>query len=160
MSVSSIGRLMAHLRWADDQVLEALRLAPGDRAARALELYNHVLGAEAVWLARLYQRTATVAVWPALSLAEAGELAAKNHRGFDAFGASLGEADLAREVLYVNSAGQSFRSTVEDILLHVSLHGCYHRGQVALLMRDGQGQPAPTDFIAFVRGVPAATRVR
>jgi len=38
------------------------------------------------------------------------------------------------------------------------MHGCYHRGQVAMLIRDGGGTPAPTDYIAFVRGAPAATR--
>ena len=57
------------------------------------------------------------------------------------------------------SAGQAFRSTLEDILLHVALHGAYHRGQLAMLVRDGHGEPAPTDYIAFVRGVAAARTV-
>jgi uncharacterized damage-inducible protein DinB len=47
---------------------------------------------------------------------------------------------------------------VDDILLHVALHGSYHRGQVALLVREAANKPAPTDYIGFVRGVPAATR--
>ena len=38
------------------------------------------------------------------------------------------------------------------------LHGAYHRGQIALLLREGGAEPAPTDYIAFVRGAPAATR--
>jgi len=52
----------------------------------------------------------------------------------------------------------AFRSRVEDILLHVVLHGCYHRGQVAIALREAGAEPSATDFIAFVRGVPAATR--
>jgi uncharacterized damage-inducible protein DinB len=47
---------------------------------------------------------------------------------------------------------------VEDILLQIFLHGTYHRGQVALLLRQGEATPAPTDYIAYVRGAPAATR--
>ena len=47
-----------------------------------------------------------------------------------------------------------------DILLHVCLHGAYHRGQVAVSMRSGGAEPAPTDFIAMRRGVPAAVTTR
>jgi len=68
----------------------------------------------------------------------------------------LTAADLAREIQYRNSAGQEFRSTLEDILLHVALHGSYHRGQVSLIVRGGGGEPVATDYNAFIRGVPAA----
>lgn len=155
---AQIRKLMDHLKWADAAALEALHSAPGsDR--RALLLYAHVLGAEAVWLARISGRRADVAVWPALSLDEAVSLAARNADELDALVASLDEAGLTREIAYRNSAGQAFRSTIEDILLHVALHGAYHRGQVALVMRSAGGEPAPTDYIGFVRGVPAARTV-
>lgn len=36
------------------------------------------------------------------------------------------------------------------------MHGQYHRGKVNLLLRQADRTPAPTDYIAFVRGVPAA----
>ncbi|HYJ78559.1 MAG TPA: DinB family protein [Longimicrobiaceae bacterium] len=72
--------------------------------------------------------------------------------------APLQKLDLDREVPYINSAGQGFQSTIGDILLHVALHGAYHRGQVAAAVRARGGAPVPTDYIAFVRGVPAATR--
>jgi len=67
-----------------------------------------------------------------------------------------GSSDVARAIDYRNSAGQAFRSTVEDILLHVALHGTYHRGQIALVIRGGGGEPASTDYIAFIRGAPTA----
>ena len=67
---------------------------------------------------------------------------------------------LQRSIPYVNSAGRAFTSTLEDILLHVALHGAYHRGQVSIFVRDGGGIPAPTDYIGFARGVPAATTHR
>jgi uncharacterized damage-inducible protein DinB len=38
------------------------------------------------------------------------------------------------------------------------LHGAYHRGQIALLIRQAGAVPAPTDYVAFVRGAPTATR--
>ncbi len=158
MTTDALSRLYGHMRWADTRAREALRDTPGALVERALELYSHVLGAEHIWLARLRQEKATVAVWPRLSVNEAGRLAGELHAGFDAFLAALGPGDLDRDVAYTNSAGQEFTSRVEDILVHVAMHGSYHRGQVALLIRDGGGTPAPTDYIAYVRGSPAATR--
>lgn len=151
-------RLIDHLEWADARALGALEGAPPDAVARSGELYAHLLGAEHVWLSRLEQRPPSVAVWPALSLGDARSLAAENVAGYRALLARLSAADLARDVPYTNSAGQSFRSTVADILLQVALHGSYHRGQVALLLRASGAEPAPTDYITFARGAPAATR--
>jgi len=158
MTNAALAQVFGHMRWADTRAREALRDDPGALVERALELYCHVLGAEHIWLSRLRGEKATVAVWPRLSVAEAGRLADELHAGFDAYIAALGAGGLDRAVTYANSAGQEFTSRAEDILLHVALHGCYHRGQVALLIRDGGGTPAPTDFIAFVRGAPAAIR--
>jgi uncharacterized damage-inducible protein DinB len=151
-------KLIDHLKWADDAVLEALRTTPGSDS-RALTLYAHVLGAEAVWLARIAGRPADVAVWPTLSLEGAANLAARNAKELDDVVASLAPSDVTREIDYRNSAGREFRSTIEDILLHVALHGSYHRGQVALVIRAGGGEPASTDYIGFIRGAPAARTV-
>lgn len=149
--------MFAHLGWADGRTLAALRAAP-TLPAKALELYAHVLGAEQVWLARLHQQPAQVAVWPSLDLDGCEALARANHAGYVAFLSGLEATALDGPVPYTNSAGISFRSTPRDILLHVALHGCYHRGQVALELRRGGAEPQPTDYIAFVRGAPAATR--
>lgn len=155
---SHLRRLIEHLEWADAAALEALRTSSGSDA-RALTVYSHVLGAEAVWLARLAGRPSDVAVWPVLSLEQAASLAARNAAELDAVVSSLAPDDLGREIDYRASDGRAFRSTTEDILLHVALHGSYHRGQVALLIRGGGGEPASTDYIAFARGAPAARTV-
>jgi uncharacterized damage-inducible protein DinB len=110
-------------------------------------------------LARLSGRRPDVAVWPSLSLDDAATLAERNANDFDALLSSLSSHASDRTIVYRNSAGREFADTVEDILLHVALHGSYHRGQVSLVIRGGGGEPAPTDYIAFVRGVPAARTV-
>jgi len=111
-----------------------------------------------VWLSRLRQAPATVAVWPEPDLDGCAHLAKDTHAGYSALLAELTLADLTREVPYTNSAGVAFRTAVEDILIHVAMHGSYHRGQVALLLRQAGAEPSATDYIAFVRGAPAATR--
>jgi uncharacterized damage-inducible protein DinB len=102
--------------------------------------------------------TPTHPVWPDLSLEQCAALVQANHRTLAAYVGALTPADLSRGVRYTNSAGREFTSSVEDILLHVGLHGAYHRGQIAWALRKGGSVPMATDYIAFVRGAPAATR--
>ena len=154
--MNHIRSLVDHMVWADQRVLASLRQPNVPR--RALELYAHILGAEHVWLARLEQRTPTMRVWPTLTLEECETVASDNARGFRAHIERLTASDLPRTVHYRNSAGQEFDSAIEEILLHVAMHGSYHRGQVSMLVRDAGAEPAPSDYIALVRGVPAATQ--
>ena len=155
---SALKKMAAHLTWADAEALRALRESPGSDG-RALVLYAHVVAAEAVWLARIAGRKPDVAVWPTLTLHEAAALAHRNADELASVVASATEENLDREIEYRNSAGKLFRSRLEDILLHVALHGSYHRGQISLVMRGSGGEPAPTDYIAFARGAPAARTV-
>ena len=152
-----LSKLLDHLQWADARVLDSLRAMPHPDA-RALELYAHILGAEHVWLSRMTERPVREAVWPSLSLEAMAALAAENVAGLRSIVAGRTAEQLQQRVPYTNSAGARFESTVEDMLLQVVLHGCYHRGQIALLVRGAGGEPAPTDYIAFARGAPAATR--
>jgi uncharacterized damage-inducible protein DinB len=148
-------KLIAHLAWADDRVLAALRATAPDPSC--LEVFAHVLAAEHVArpAARARHRATPCgrrSRWR-VRRSRAGE-PARAHRHV----AALGPADPPRGVTYKNSAGQEFTSSVEDILLHVCLHGSYHRGQIAWALRRGGGVPMPTDYIAMTRGAPAATR--
>jgi len=156
--IGYLKKLVDHLKWADAATQRALESSPGSDS-RALTVYSHVLGAEAVWLARISGRSSDVAVWPTLSLVEAASLAQRNAVELDRLLDATNANELQQEIDYRNSAGQPFRSKLEDILLHVCLHGSYHRGQVAQMIRQGGGEPIATDFIAFIRGVPAAKTV-
>lgn len=147
-------RLLDHMLWADRLALDALDAAPAD--ARARQLYDHVLAAEAVWLARLRGETPPRPVWPDLGAAGARRLAGQVMEGLRAFVWQLLPEDLDRLVAYRTSAGTEHETRVEDILLHICLHGSHHRGQVAALLRAGGATPPATDYIGFVRGAAAA----
>lgn len=150
-------RLQGHMAWANRQALTAIAGSDGDRG-HGIEMLGHILGAEQVWLARIQGTPPTIAVWPDLSLTQLGTQASANELGFRALVFGLTPEDLRRNVTYHTSAGDEFVSTVEDILLHLFLHGAYHRGQIAQRQRaDGQ-IPGPSDYIAFARGGAAASR--
>ncbi len=156
-AIEYLQRLADHCLAADAAMAESLRaVAPGSEPI--LREYAHILGAEETWLARIQGRTARAAIWPSGSLKDVLKLRKEVAESYRAFLAELENADLARMVDYRNSAGISFSTSVGDILFHVMLHGQYHRGKVNVLLRQSGLPPVPTDYIAFVRGVPAATQ--
>lgn len=141
--------LIAHLIWADDRVADSLATL-GAPDPELLAIYGHVLGAEAVWIARLNGMPSDIPVFPEFDLATCREVARRNHASLQVI--PLDDAGRARTVTYTNSKGDTFSSTVDEILHHVCLHGMHHRGQVIRGVRQGGGTPLVTDFIAFVRG--------
>jgi len=155
--MSTLPKLIDHLEWADAKALAALRAAaaPG---AKVREIFSHILGSEHTWISRIEGRAPTVAIWPTLSDDEIERVARENVAAFRRILDGATEVDLARVVAYKTSAGHPYESTVEDILLHVALHGSYHRGQIATLLRQGGSEPVATDYIVFSRDAPAASR--
>ena len=149
-------RLLDHARWAETILFTAFH-GREDIPEEALRELGHVIGASELWLSRLEHRESRSATWPNLPLADLQQLFGEVDRGYAAYLGRIEEADLARPVAYVNSAGQAFETSIRDVLLHVMLHAQYHRGKINLVLRQNGLQPAPTDYIAFVRGVPAAT---
>lgn len=154
--MATIERLLDHMLWADDRVAASLE-TPAGTHPEAGALYAHVLGAEEVWLARL-RAMESGPVWPEPDPAVIVALRTVVRDGYAGLVRGLDAAALDAAIRYTNSAGRTFDSRVEDILHHVFLHGAYHRGQIAYLLRAAGAEPAPTDYIAFVRGAPAATR--
>jgi len=153
--LSSIQRMWDHCAWADRLLFDALDKV-SDRDAAWTE-YSHIIGAEETWLSRLEQRPPRAAIWPKLDRHEVASLRDAVVDGYKNYLNSLDESGLEQSIEYTNSAGVKFRTACADILIHVALHGQYHRGKINLLLRQSDAEPSPVDYIAFVRGVAAAT---
>jgi len=111
---------------------------------------GHIIAAEFLWLARIDGVPSALPVWPSLSLEECNgrmsELSSSLLRALpDEAGA------LTRPVRYTNSKGETWTSTVEEILTHIVIHSAYHRGQIASDLRSAAQEPAYTDYIHAVR---------
>lgn len=139
--------LVKHMEWADALVGHALERADG-ASIEAVKAYAHLVAAEEIWLARTEGRATRLSVQPEITLAEARAVATQAAAGFRALAAS---PEPTRTISYRNLAGTSFETPLDQIITHVCLHGAYHRGQVSLLLRRGNAEPAPTDYIAFAR---------
>jgi uncharacterized damage-inducible protein DinB len=149
--LGALRRLFSYDAWANREALASLRAAPEASRPRPLRILAHVIGAESLWLDRLHRRPAALGVWPTLDLDGCDSSLTALAAEWTAFLGALTPADLAEAVAYVNTKGESWTSTVEDILTHVVIHSAYHRGQVASELRAAGGIPAYTDFIHCVR---------
>ena len=143
-------RIFEHMRWADNRTLTSLQ-SLSEPPEQAVDLYAHVLTAEHVWLARIQHRKPVYEVWQSLSLHECAQLSNENYDGYSTLLSHSDDVRLEAPVRYTNTSGREFQTALRDILLHVTHHGMYHRGQVALLVRAAGGTPLPTDLIVYVR---------
>jgi uncharacterized damage-inducible protein DinB len=142
--------LFAYDAWANRETLASVGPAAA-AAPKAVLLMGHIAAAELLWLARTRAEPAPLPVWPDLSWEECGPALSRGVEGWDAHLRTGSDAELAREVTYTNSKGETFTSLVSDIATHVVFHSHYHRGQVAALVRAAGHTPAYTDFIHAIR---------
>jgi len=135
-------RMLRYDVWANRETLGSLRQA--EPPVQSLRWMAHIIGAELLWLARMAGKPAPLPVWPDLSVEEcADRLPDDLAAGWD--------GPLSRPVSYVNSKGEAWTSTVEEILTHVVIHSAYHRGQIASNLRSAGMEPAYTDYIHALR---------
>lgn len=56
-----------------------------------------------------------------------------------------------RMLKYQNYSGDYYENNIQDIMIHLVNHGTYHRGQVALLLRERGYEAINTDLITYDR---------
>jgi uncharacterized damage-inducible protein DinB len=147
--ISQLGRLLRYDIWANRETLDSLR--QGAPPAPSLRWMGHIIGAEYLWLARLKGQPPTLPVWPDLSVDECGQGLAELSQLLPESLAGMSPDRLAKRIAYTNSKGESWTSTVEEILTHIPIHSAYHRGQIATDLRTAGQVPAYTDYIHAVR---------
>jgi uncharacterized damage-inducible protein DinB len=142
-------RLLRYDMWANRETLRSLGRSPAP--AKSLRWMAHIVGAELLWLARLRGEPPMMPVWPELDLQDcAGGLDDLSRLWADYLRGDK-SVRLSETISYTNSKGEAWTNTVEDILIHVTTHSAYHRGQIASDLRSAGSEPAYTDYIHAVR---------
>ena len=139
----NLNRLFDYDDWANREEVRHLRSLKSP-PPHSLKILAHIVGTEWLWLGRLRGEKPAV-VWPDLTL---DQIAEQIDRLRDEWPREFGRTDV---VEYVNSKGEKWSSRADDILMHVIIHGGYHRGQIAILVRQSGETPAYTDYIHCVR---------
>lgn len=151
--MQTIRKLFDHMDWANHRLLEALRATASAEASKAVILFRHVLQAESIWLTRLQGRSSKgIAIWVhEADLDACEELTKFNREGFQTLLGALSEDALDQPVEYRSQNGKPHKTPARDILIHIALHGQYHRGQVNAVLRTDGFEPAPLDYILYSR---------
>lgn len=142
--------LRRHGAWSDARMLAALKAAPCPPEVALREL-AHVRGAQATWLARIAGVEPSLAIWPDLAVSELQAVGEELDAASRDLHAGLTPADLDTAVRYRNSRGEPFETPLIDVLLHVALHGQYHRGKANAGLRAAGAEPVAVDYIAWSR---------
>jgi uncharacterized damage-inducible protein DinB len=151
--------LYAHQEWADAEHWRAtLDSEAARRDPELKERLVHLHAAQQVWLGRWQGVSLPFPkVEDHASIEDTFHFAQACHAALRAYLSLRKEPDLAEAVTYTNLAGRTFTQPLGDLMLHLTMHSQYHRGQNATRLR-ALGTPAPsTDLCTWQReGRPAA----
>ncbi|SDL94782.1 DinB family protein [Sediminibacillus halophilus] len=141
-------KLFDHLKWADQRLMASLTKVDGPDT-KGMRLFSHILAAEQVWLARIAGNVSVSnPIWPEMNLEESTQRMKENHSQFEMI---LENGDVDKLVTYQTSTGKFYTHSLGDILIHLTLHGQHHRGQINQWLREQGIEPVNTDFITFLR---------
>src|SRR5579859_7947110 len=99
--------LFAYDAWANREALASVRPVAVS-APKAVELVAHVAATAELWLSRVRSEPAPLAVWPDLSLDESEPVLERGVASWSAHLEAAGDAELAREITYTNSKGDTY----------------------------------------------------
>jgi len=157
----AIVRLFEYCEWANHRFLDAVSPLPAEDYLRDLKGSHggihgtlvHTYGAEQIW----HQRFGGVSPTSLPGQEELSDLAALRERWAAleaerrAWLEALAEDAGERVIEYRNFKGDPFSSRLWPLVQHVTNHGSYHRGQVAVFLRQLGAKPPTTDLVAFDR---------
>jgi uncharacterized damage-inducible protein DinB len=143
---------------AHTKVVRSLETVPAERQTsteykRAVSILGHIAAARGIWLFRLGAAAKPpAAMFPEnMALTDVAADFDRVHAQWADYLSSITDEQLARTFDYQSLDAGRFRNRVEEILTQLFGHSWYHRGQIAILVRQAGGPPAATDFVYWCR---------
>lgn len=164
MSGQPYAQLIAIKRWADAHLCEAVRrnleLLSKEDAVLMLRILDHIHVVDRIFQHHLQGRPHTFKAPRSEALPDFASLAAGVKEVDDWYASyvqSLRDGEHEQPIDFVFTHGRPERMSRGEILLHVCLHGNYHRGNAgALLQLRGltPGRDGITDYLQETRPLP------
>jgi len=172
MDTTSLRALFRYNHWANEQTFAAVSPVPradfvrevGKGPSSIRSTLTHVVWSEWIWLQRWtgacrlvfqpadFARVPPAFLFPPEDYATVDALQERSRAvatGTSAFLETLDPARLHEVTDYETVTGETWSRPLWRQLYHAVNHSSYHRGQVALLLRQLGHTPAPTDFVAY-----------
>ena len=155
--IENYRRWYEYERSSHAKVLESFQTVPENRRkepayARAVSIFAHMLICRQLWLHRFgIEPEKPTEMFPTVPLDRLTAWSAEIELKWSAHIDTLDDAALSQSFDYASMEGDRFRNTIGEILTQLFGHSWYHRGQIAMLVRDCGGTPAVTDFVYYSR---------
>lgn len=149
--METIQKMYEHLIWANKRILANLHTMKEDQQD-VIRLFSHILFSEIVWMARLQGiDSSKLPIWAEVDLDFCEQLVKQNEENIISYLLISSNENLDKMITYKNSKGTEFQNTIREILMHVCLHGQYHRGQINSRLRLMGVEPIVLDYIHYAR---------
>jgi uncharacterized damage-inducible protein DinB len=157
---STVLRYLEYHAWATQKIFESVESLSAEEMDRDMQTSHssvfgtltHMHQADAVWLKRLKGAAdaklndVSAPDFPALR-----KQASEVQSALISYAGGLNDSDWTSIIEYRFMSGLTGQSPIYDTLLHLVNHGTYHRGQIAVMLRQLGAQPIATDYIHYVR---------
>lgn len=141
--------LTEYMKWANYRTLDSLKKNPINSA---VELFGHIVTTEEIYFKRISEKDlSSQFFWPTLTIDGIEDLIRLNYENFISFVNNRSDEDLLQTVNYQDSKGTDHRTAINEMIIHLAMHGEHHRGQIARIVREAGGEPPVTDYIYFTR---------
>lgn len=135
--------------WANRRVIRCLE-QQNVIDEKILSVFGHLMAANFIWLNRIKDLPKSkYELWGKYDLKELKRMVVEADELWISFIQENENFD--RQMKYHNYVGDYFENNVQQIMIHLVNHGTYHRGQVAMLLRQQGFEPVNTDFITYDR---------
>lgn len=161
MTLQEVKLLLAYNAWANNRVFEAVETVSADDFLRDLKTghrdihgtLTHMVAAEKIWLSRMMGTPEKDMVAPAdvPALADVKALWEKTGYAMAKFLGGLSDKKLQDMFTMTVASGRTYTHRIWHGFQHVVDHSSYHRGQIAVLMRQLGYTPAAMGMMAFHR---------
>lgn len=160
LMLPEVNRWYAYTRWANAHMLDACATLDAESLVRdmgtsfgsVLGTLEHMYGADWIWLERWHGRApagfpAKGAYGTVDSIRTAWAMLETERT---LFLSTLDDGALAEPLRYRNIKGDVFEYPLGQLLMHVSNHATYHRGQVMQLVKQLGGAVKSTDYLYWL----------
>ncbi len=144
--------LFAYEAWANKEIAECL-VNLDKLPEKGLSLMSHIIDANILWLCRIKNIVSVIAVWKSYPKSEILFELEKSSSDLIDYVSKISESSLEEIINYKNTKGESFNSSLIDILTHLAIHSAYHRGQIIILIKPFVTDLPYTDFIHYMRTI-------
>lgn len=139
--------LLAYARETNKMVINQV-LSNDKKPDKLVELINHIFNAHRIWNNRITNSEVDVDGWEEHKIEHWIEI---NEANYNTSEQIIKNFNADQVIRYSDSQGETFENKVAEIVRHIVNHSTYHKGQIALLMRQAQLEPVETDYIYLRR---------